>query len=71
MFTIQRIAALQDSSSRNFANEFTNEQGSCATLKLGTCVHVQLGLILCYGSNCKEEVANYLGFQHLLTLLMV
>ena len=34
MFKIQRITAIQDNTpSRNFANEFINEQGSCATLE--------------------------------------
>ncbi len=34
MFKIQRIKALQDSTSaRNLANEFINEKGSCATLR--------------------------------------
>ena len=34
MFKIRRIKALQDNTpSRNLANEFINEQGSCATLK--------------------------------------
>ena len=34
MYKFQRIAAIQDNTpSRNFANEFINEQGSCATLE--------------------------------------
>ena len=38
MFKIRKIKALQhNTASRNLANEFINEQGSCATLTVAKC----------------------------------
>ena len=44
MFKIRRIKALQDNThSRNLANEFINEPGSCATLRGDDCKKIILG----------------------------
>ena len=45
MFKIRRIKALEDNTpSRNLANEFINEQGSCATLILVNCMTIAVNL---------------------------